>query len=793
MRGAVPVWALAFLGLLTAASCALHAQQPNNAGTPGQLQVDGGPFAEETRQLAAATDKAARRDAFAAILKKAKDIKRDPEPLLTILRNKKPEETFRDLLGWVKETESARLECLLPVLVTTAAEAGEAAKPALLAVKAYDSVAVDKLYKMLTGDNDSERMAAIVVSAERVGDLGGGAKLVSRLVKIALEGAPAEQGAAMASLKSLTLLTFEKPAEWKNWLGRKTETDLVLEIGNRESERADRLQEQLRKAEEELQAVEIDRMKRELAQNPVALIERLVNGPYVGVKCEAARLLGTILPTLDDKAATAPIDALGAALNDGTAPEALRKACAMALAELRSGSNGQSAKASQAFVHIDKALETNGISPELKLELVKSLNTPQAAPRLAHVLKVEVDVVETRSGELLKTAINQVRNVLDPGDAGPNRDLLLGQLSRLLAAVSRQLANNKLPSPARERFVDLALKTNDLLQHLARLRGVDVGSCVDALLQLARTDSSAAGSALTALSEAAGVPATREALHKKLTSPPESQALATLYLRLLAAKNEPTLVSLLGLCEALAISPEPADALKTRLMELVATGAATLPAIATHRANMRDALRGLLARLNSVKDAQAAEKLHGALIAELLANENGDKDAIGYILNVPQSRMSVIQAAVTDFARKTPLRAGVLMNDLSPRLTAPERDGAGFKALRDEVRKAVRTAIGEQVEPAIANGLNDETKASLGLIGNGVLRKQFVIVCVEKLHDKSAPGEGRDAVAELLVSVLKQAHPEKYDAVALKGLDAKAFEAAIDELKKQLKTDGYEV
>ena len=64
MRGSVPALALVILGLL-APACSLSAQPAPDARSV-QLQADTGASAEEIRKLEAATDKAARRAAFAS-------------------------------------------------------------------------------------------------------------------------------------------------------------------------------------------------------------------------------------------------------------------------------------------------------------------------------------------------------------------------------------------------------------------------------------------------------------------------------------------------------------------------------------------------------------------------------------------------------------------------------------------------------------------------------------------------------------------------------------------------------
>lgn len=785
MRGSVPFLALVFLGMISIAAGVLPAQQPDADKSPSNLQLEDDPFAEDIRLIEAAGDNAARRAAFAATLQTAEKLKRDPDPLVSILRNKKPEDTFGELLAWIKDTESARQACFLPVLISAASEAGDSAKPALAAVRAYGVPGADALVKMLGSENAADRAAAIAVCGSRVGGLRGAARVIPPLVRLVNDNGTELQAAGIAALKRVTLLAHEQPAEWKAWLGGKDEATLVAEIGDREAEARRRLEERAAKLERDLHAALLQTMRKDEAQDPVALVNRLKSSEYEVIRVEAARLLAALLPTLEDEPAKTPIEALGGVLNDVAASDEVRRQCAIALAEPRGAGQANSQKVALAFAHVDRALETNGISAELKLELVKALNSPLAAPRLAKVLKAEIDVAETRSGALLETALGQVRYVLETEDAGPNRDAVLAELARLLSLAADKLAGS-LEAPARKRFVDLATRTNDTLQFLARLRRVDVSSCVDALFRLIRIDSGASNSALTALRQAIDVPAARDSLRTHLTTPPESDDLAALYTRLLADPNaESMLVNLLGLCEALELAPEPVEKLKVRLIERAQSLDAVLPPTPEMRRNLRDALRGLLARLYTTAEE------HSELIQQLLDCDYGEKDALGYILVLRPSRVAVIAKALEPKLVAKPLRVGRLAADLAAALTPAESESPAFSQFRGTVNAAVRADFAARVERGIKQGLEEAERKKLEENASGVLRDQFVPAALEKLAANTAPGDNRDAMAELLLAVLRKAHPEKYDKIALKGLDAAAFAAGLENLKTRIKQDGY--
>ena len=93
MRGPAPLLVLVILGI--SLTCAPTFAQDKNA--PSELQTES-PFAEEIKHLESAADKAARVSAFEKILSKAGDLKREPEPLVSVLQNKKPENAYTDLL-----------------------------------------------------------------------------------------------------------------------------------------------------------------------------------------------------------------------------------------------------------------------------------------------------------------------------------------------------------------------------------------------------------------------------------------------------------------------------------------------------------------------------------------------------------------------------------------------------------------------------------------------------------------------------------------------------------------------
>ncbi|MCC6464910.1 MAG: hypothetical protein IT463_06165 [Planctomycetes bacterium] len=782
MAGWMPVWmrgAAAAL-LLAAPLAAQSPAEPAEAKPPAPvlLQGEDDPFAAELRQLADAPDKAARLAAFAAVLERAATLKREPDPLVSILRNRKPEETFGELLAWVRESPTARHEAFLPPLVLAGAEAGDSARAALQALKAYGLRAVPQLQAQLASENAPERNAAAVVAGERVGGLQGAAQVIPALVKAAEGGQADTTTLAINSLRRLALLNLDTAAAWREWLGSKSELELVAEIGNREAEARERAEKKLSDVEKELLKVLLERMRRDERNDAALLCKRLKDPGYSAIRVEAAKLLAELLPNLDDVAAKAPLEAVGEVLNDTQAPADLRRQCATALADCR--------KPLLAFPHIDRCLEANGIGADLKLELVRGLNCPAAAPRLSQLLEAELAVVAERSGPLLEALVGQVRWVLETEDKSPNRDRILGQLAALLQTAADKLGTD-LEAPARKRFLDIALKANDALVHLARLRRVDISPCLDALLQLVQRENGAASSAVTTLRHALEAPSAREALRSRLSTPPESEQLGALYGSLLAANDEPLLVNLLGLYESIGISPEPIETLRGRLLDAARASEAQLPPSPETRKTVRDALRGLLAVLYSSQDD------HAALVRDLMNCEYGEKDALGYLLVLKDQRVAVLSAALEPLLADRAVRVGMLAAQLADSLAPAERDSAQYKAFRASVSSAVRAALGQDCARAIRDGIPAPERERLEALARGTLHNDFVAAAVEQLRAAGAPGSGRDALAGILLAAVKVAHPEKYDDVKLEGLAQADFETALDSLKTRLKSHGYPV
>lgn len=782
MRGKVPLRVLAFLGCMAAGGIGLapsgqaqDSAQPAPAGT--ELQVEDSPFAEEIKQLEAAADKAGRRAAFAAVLTKATELKASPDPLVSILRNKKPAEAFTDLVEYVRETPEARHVDFLQPLILAANEPGEGARSASAAVVAYRMGAVDTICTMLKSESKPDRLAAAGISAERVGGMKGGAKLTIALVN-ALASADAELSTVcMRSLARITLLKHEKAEDWRAWLGDKSELDLIAEIGDREAEERRKSEEERKRIEKALLQKILDDMKADDSQNASALVGHLKTSPYLDVRLKACELLAALLPKLAEDAAREPIDILGERLLLATEHEDVRKAAAAALAG--------SGKPALSFPYIDRCLEGNGISANLRLELVRGLNAPIAATRLALLLKSELDGAELRGGAVLETLLTQARNVLEFQDASQARRDILEQFSRLHLLVLEKVAVTT-DTSARSRLLELATRACDTIVFLARVKSVDVSATAEALLSLGCSDTTAAGAAITAMREALRVPESHAALVDKLGTPPESDRLAALYTRLLAGTDEAMQINVMGLYEALSLAPEDLAVLRKRLLDRARSSEATIPR-GNERKTIRDALRALLAKLYT----SAAE--HTSLLNELLGCQHGDKDFIAYVQLLSAPRVALIAATLQPLLEKEPVRVALLIEELHGRITNEEHQDRDYKSLRTSVDASVRAHIARVIGETLSQGMTDARRAELPKLAAQPMRRQFIDAALEQLKTKPAPGEARDEVSEVLLQALRGAHPERYDGVALKGLSQEEFTKAIEQLHPKLKEDGYNV
>jgi hypothetical protein len=780
MRGPVPFGVLVILGLCVIAcgvSRAQHRETPEPTRPLLQNQPSS-PFAEEIKQLDAAADQAARRAAFLAIIDKADKLKRTPEPLVSILVNKKPEDAFKDLVEYIRENEFARHSSFIAPLVMASNEAGDNATLAGNAVVAYSGVnqAVPVIIRMLKSEESNERRAAAAIAGRRVAGAAGAAKMIPHLVNVLDRDDVDLSAIAMRSLTKQTWIEFNTAEEWKYWIKGKSENDLLAIIADNEAAAR-------RKAESARAAMEGTYTRAAIkgledSKDDIGKLTLGLSDEFAIVRARALKLLKSVLKaSVPDETAKPTIDAVGELLNRPGEPEELRRDAAGLLADC--------GKPVLAFPYVDRCLAANGMSADLRLELVRGLNAPAAANRLAELLKAEVATADTRSGQVLEQLILQVRFVLEQEDQSPTGKAIIGELKRLLELVVAKVSGT-LDGPSRKRFADLATRTCDALGTVVRHRGVDISSCVEPLVKLTCADSVAAGAALTALRDALQMQRARPAILQAINTPPLPEKLAALFQRLIGGTDEVMTVLLLTLYEEIGSSPEPVEKLTERMLEFARKSEAVLPDRAGARRGIRDAIRSLLARLNTTPEQ------HIALVNDLLLCEYGVRDVVGYFQSLKAPRVEVITSALRPHRAERLVRVARVVAGVTPLLNDDEKANADFTGFRDEVNTLLRPRLRVDLTNALKNGIDEETRKGMTAVASSALRDQWVPIAIEKLRENADPGEARDVVSEILLSSLKKAHPGTYDNLLLAGTKEE-FVKALDGLNAQVKQDGYTV
>jgi hypothetical protein len=247
------------------------------------------------------------------------------------------------------------------------------------------------------------------------------------------------------------------------------------------------------------------------------------------------------------------------------------------------------------------------------------------------------------------------------------------------------------------------------------------------------------------------------------------------------------LVKLIGLYEGLAFAPEPLADIRKRLVDRARSSEAQNPTTADSRKTLREALRGLLSVLMTTQED------HVSLLKELLEAEYGNNDSLGYLIVLRTDRIAIMSAAMQPLVDKRPIKLAQLVVRLDQSLAPAERDSNEYKSFRGGLNTAVRTAFADRLSKALTTPLDEEGKKDLTALATGPLRDQFVPSAVAELDKKPAPSAERDTVSEILLSSLRQAHPDKYETVVLKGLKEDDFKRALADLNSKLRNDGYTV
>jgi hypothetical protein len=514
-------------------------------------------------------------------------------------------------------------------------------------------------------------------------------------------------------------------------------------------------------------------------ENLAALVAHLNESEFLQVRLGAARYLAAALPKAADDAKAQPaVDALGAILLAPAMDESLRIECVLAL----------SARPSNGYAYIDKALELNGLSPSLKLACVHALKDGRAAARLADLLRLEIDGINGTGGALLGELLAQAQSVFDPSTTAEARAAVLAQIARLLRLVEAKFGA-ELPIGERDRYASLAQQAAGTLVGIARVRATDISDCVEPLLDAAiamgaRTPA-ASTSCLTAVREALG--SAPKTLLERLAAEPLAGKLRGLYDRLFKESGAQSLfIAVLAIYAAMGQAPQ--EVLDAVLMELLANAEAAADPLSPDGATTtrRGAIRRLLTRATRGAEAQAA------LINAFLDKPYGDNDALDFVRNLPSPRGPLIVQALATRSTREPLRIGLLVKGFEENLSAETRDLAEYKDFKENLFKAARAEMVRRINAALAAPMDDNAKEAFKQLVAGKLWEYFMSAAYECLVATPAKSVERDYFAALLLEKLKAAHPGRYDSAALGG-EAAEFSKALTDLKPKLAEDGYAV
>ncbi len=761
---------------------ALAAQTIGTDAPVLELQAESDQFAEATKALNAATDKDTRRRAIDQVLARAEELKMDPVPLVAVLKNRQPEALYSELLAYLKENEKARHVSFLPALISAANDGGEKSATPRAIVLGYNAeTAIAAMQAMLKGEDTQAAIAAAAFAREKVGKIKGRARLVPPLVEALASSNSDLRATAGRTLRELTLLDFpDDAARWSEWLGQKSEESLIEEIANRETEALRKSEAARKELEDKLVKVTLDQLEAQ-KENVGALVSYLRDSEFLRVRLEAVRLLTLLLPKLEEDAKAQPaIDAMGAILLDASRAERLRIDCARALA----------LRPSLAFAFVDKALEQNGLSANLKLACIQALKDGRAAPRLAALLAHEIDGMNGAGGTLLPDLLAQAQSVFDPTTTAEAKSAVLAQVVRLLRLVEGRFGG-ELPIGERDRFASLAQQAGGALVGIARVRATDISDCVEPLLDVvtamgARAPAASA-SCVRAVREALGVQSVRASLLERLQAEPLAGKVRGLYDRAVSDAASPSvLIAVLAIYSEMGVAP--ADVIDAMLKELLANAEAAQDTLSTDSATTtrRGAIRRLLSRTTRGPEA------HAALIKQLLDRPFGDNDVLDLVRNLPQPRGATIVMALQGRIEREPIRIGLLVAAFENELTAETRSTQEYKDFSNAAYTAVRAEFVRIISAALAGPLDTAAKESLTQYTQTRLWKQFLSAAYECLNANAAQTAERDLVVGVLMERLKALHPGRYNEVALKGAPEE-FKKALGEIKTKLVEDGYSV
>lgn len=431
-----------------------------------------------------------------------------PSPLVALLEQRSPRKPFEQLLGLLGTLDQAgarRAGFVRPLALALVRgdPAGESIARALSLFAGADRLSV--ALSLLSSESTEDLLAGVALARTRPDGAAGVLELAPRLVELMEFKEAGVNTRAFEALREGTLLELPNdPVTWRNWLEGYDRATKLSQMADAAVARLRTLQEtNARLFKSYLREIEA-KIERERATDPDALLATL-DEEYPQIRALAARLLGNLLPTLQDAQALSVLRRMEARFDPKFAEQ---ESVQIALAK------SFSARPALAAASIRRLLEANGLAASVKLELIKGMTTVDSLESVADLLTLTpgeyADPVQLQLIEQLKLV------------ADPQRPELMQRVFAKLKTRLHEVPAEAARSPYRRETAAML----DTLRFLVTIKSQPIESLVPDLLALAQRDASDRAPVFELLSHfASGNPEKAKAL---LGSGEHAQTLLTL-------------------------------------------------------------------------------------------------------------------------------------------------------------------------------------------------------------------------------------------------------------------------
>jgi|GEM_PF-5670568 len=408
-----------------------------------------------------------RREAIAALFGAYPDGDAPPA-LVALLDQRAPRKPFEQLVNMLSMSEHegyrrAGLVRPLALALVRGDPAGESIARALSSFS--DASRLLSAHELLNAAANEEFLAGAALARTRPGGASGVLELAPRLVALMSLEANGVGARAFEALREITLLDFGSDAlAWQRWLDEKDRAEKLAEMADAAVLKVRTLQDtNARLFKSYLREIEA-KIQRERAADPDALL-RTLDEEYPQIRALAARLLGTLLPTLPPESAQPVVDAIAERLQASfEEAESVQIALARALAS----------RPVEAAEPIRNLLLKNGISASVKLELIKGLTRPDS-------LEVVTSLLALSAGEYADPVqlqlIEQLKLVADP-----TREELMSDVFRKFTTRLREEPPESARSPYRREMAAII----DTLRFLLTIKAQPIQTLIPELLAFAK-------------------------------------------------------------------------------------------------------------------------------------------------------------------------------------------------------------------------------------------------------------------------------------------------------------------